>query len=441
MRLNDIINGKLSENQPESPLKQTFRFFGSMQLGIFLLLLLAGISAYATLQEMERAIDYIYSSWWYLSILSFTSLNLLLCTVQRIRPMFRLAYRPSKTSSGTDIRSMPVHREVLTKGHPSPLDTAAQAFKSVGLNVSVEDSSSGRVVFGERGSLGYFGSFVTHLSLLVILLGALYGVVTGYEVTNGGWIDSSFAVREGDFAVNITDIRMVQEKNPVMRPRVYTDVTVRRGEEVIAQDTVSINYPVRFGGNTIYHSTFLLFPVFKLTDVETGEAGSSRFMEGDRIYLDAHRTTHIEITKFYTNFSMRPDGTPYNVDYRTDRPVVGGLLWQGRENKGNVLLPLNKAQVFATPGGDVEVVLTGYDLATVFSVSKNLGRPFLFTGSLLLLLGLYMSFFITPERYYAVSGENDHSMLIGGRGYRSKLFIASTLQRIEADIKRREEAK
>lgn len=441
MRLTDTINAKLPENKPESPLQQTLRFFGSMQFGIFLLLLLAVISAYATLQEMEQAIDYIYSSWWYLSILSFISLNLLLCTVQRIRPMFRLAFQPSKSSSIADIRNMPAHSEVPTKMHSDQLDTAAQAFKSVGLRVSVEGAGAGRIVFGERGRLGYFGSFVTHLSLLVILLGALYGVVTGYEVTNGGWIDSSFVVQEGGFEVHMTDIRMVQEENPVMRPRVYTDVTVRRGEEVIAQDTVSINYPVRFGGNTIYHSTFLLFPVFRLTDVKTGESGTSRFMEGDRIYLDAQRTTYINIVKFYTNFSMHPDGTPYNIDYRTDRPVVGGVLMRGRETVGNVLLPRNKAQVFATPDGDVEVMLTGYDLATVFSVSKNLGRPFLFGGSLLLLLGLYMSFFITPERYYASKGENDHSLLIGGRGYRSRLFLASTLQRIESEIKRREEAK
>lgn len=436
-----MTKDNLPHSQPDSPLKQTLRFFGSMQLGIFLLLLLAGVSAYATLQDMEQAIDYIYSSWWYLSILSFSSLNLLLCTLQRIRPMFRLAYRPSKLSSITEIRSMPFSREVPIKEHLAAPDVAVQAFKAVGLRTSVAESSGGQVVFGERGRLGYFGSFITHLSLLIILLGALYGVVTGYEVKNGGWIDSSFIVSEGDFAVELADIRMVQEENPVMRPRVYTDVKVRRGDEVLVEDTVSINYPVRFAGNTIYHSTFLYFPVFKLTDVETGETGSSRFMEGDRIYLDAQRTTFIVVQKFYSNFSMREDGTPYNVDYRTIRPVVGGILMQGSETVGHVLLPLNKAHEFATPDGNVEVMLTGYDLATVFSISKNLGRPFLFGGSLLLLLGLYMSFFITPERYYAATSEDSRTLVIGGRGYRSRLFVASTLQKIETELRRREEVK
>ena len=214
-----MTKDNLPHSQPDSPLKQTLRFFGSMQLGIFLLLLLAGVSAYATLQDMEQAIDYIYSSWWYLSILSFSSLNLLLCTLQRIRPMFRLAYRPSKLSSITEIRSMPFSREVPIKEHLAAPDVAVQAFKAVGLRTSVAESSGSQVVFGERGRLGYFGSFITHLSLLIILLGALYGVVTGFEVKNGGWIDSSFIVSEGDFAVELVDIRMVQEENPVMRPR------------------------------------------------------------------------------------------------------------------------------------------------------------------------------------------------------------------------------
>jgi len=158
MRLTDTINSKLPEGQPESPLKQTLRFFGSMQLGIFLILLLAVISAYATLQEMEQAIQYIYSSWWYLSILSFTSLNLLLCTVQRIGPMFRLAYRPNKIASVDSVKSMPVYREVHCQGHENPLDTAAQAFKRAGLRVTLAKTDFGHVVFGERGRLGYFGS-------------------------------------------------------------------------------------------------------------------------------------------------------------------------------------------------------------------------------------------------------------------------------------------
>ncbi|MBS3949036.1 MAG: cytochrome c biogenesis protein ResB [Dethiobacter sp.] len=427
--------------QPESPLKQTLRFFSSMQLGLVLLLVLAAVSAYATFQEMERAIGQIYSSWWFISILSFISLNLLLCTVQRFRPLYRLALQPHKTTTAEDISRMQVHRAIAVKEAAEPLAAAEAAFRANGLRVSVAEGPAGRVVCGEKGRWGYLGSVVSHLSLLVILLGALYGVLTGYEVTNGGWVGSRFSVPEGNFDVEITDIRMEQEDDPTIRPRVYSDVTVSRDGKVLVQDTVSINYPVRFAGNTIYHDTFIYFPQIKLTDLETGETGASRFLEGDRVFLDAGRTMYLELRQFFSNFSMRPDGTPYNVNYRTDRPVAAGELVRDRQQQGVVFLPLHKAQVFETPGGRVEVVMTGYELASVFSVSKNLGRPYLFAGSLLLIIGLYMSFFIIPERYYAFYAESNGTLLLGGRGYRSRLGIAGRMERMEAQIKRREESK
>jgi len=439
MNLTTEAAAKHAEVQPDSPIKQTIRFFGSMQLGIFLLLVLALVSAYATLQEMEQAIRHIYSSWWFVSILSFTALNLLLCTAQRIKPLCRLAFKPSRKATADEIRKLQFNRAVDVTGVHDPLACAARAFRATGLNVTPINGPASHTVFGERGRWGYFGSIVSHLSLLIILLGALYGVVTGYEDNNGGWIGSRFTVEEGNFEVEITDIRMVHADDPTIRPRVYSDVTVTRKGEVLRRDTVSLNYPVRFLGNAIYHSTFIYFPVIKLTDPESGETGSSRFLTGDRIYLDARRTTYIELKEFFSNFSMRPDGTPYNLNYRTDRPVAAGILMRDRQPHGVVYLPLNKTQVFETPTGRVEVVMTGYDLASVFSISKNLGRPYLFTGSLLLLLGLYMSFFITPERYFAVYDEHTNSLLIGGRGYRSRFNLNGTLETIAARIKRREE--
>jgi len=424
----------------ESPLRQTIRFFGSMQFGLVLLLLVAAVSAGATLLDMEQAIARVYSSWWYLTLLTLLSLNLLLCSVQRLGPLYRLAFKTERMLGAADINRLPSSRAVRLLGSTDPVTAASAALKSMGMRVTATEGPSGTVICGERGRLGYFGSWISHVSLLVILFGAVYGVVTGYDVTNGGWVGSQFTVQEGGFSVEITDIRMVQAEDPRIRPRVYSDVTVRRDDKVLANDTVSINYPVRFLGNTIYHSTFLQFPVLRLTDIETGEVGSSRFLAGDRVYLDAKRTLHIRLQDFFPHFSMRADGTPFNIDYRPERPVAIGTLMRNNQPQGPVFLPLNKAQVFDTPDGRVEVMMTGFDLAAVYSISKNLGRPYLFVGSLLLLLGLYLSFFASPLRIYALQQE-DGTLMLGGSRYRSKLNLNPTLDLLEERIKQRGDAK
>ena len=50
---------------------------------------------------------------------------------------------------------------------------------------------------------------------------------------------------------------MEYEEDPTVRPRVYSDVLTEGGRE-IADGVIAINR-LRFAGNTIYHTTFVMF--------------------------------------------------------------------------------------------------------------------------------------------------------------------------------------
>ena len=408
-----------------------------MQLGILLLLVLAAVLVFATTLELEWAIDHIYRSWWYLGLLAFTGLNLLLCSARRARPLIRLARHPRRTATVDEVRKLPVNASYRLPEGRDPVLAAAGAFKRAGLGISLEaGASGGTVVFGERGRPGYFGSLVTHGSLLVILLGAAYGGLTGYEAVNGGWAGHAFAVPQGNFRVAINGNRMVQQENPALRPRVYTYLTVTRDGRTLVQAQVSINYPLRFAGNSIYHSTFLYLPLIRLTQLDTGEARSERVLADQRVYLDAQRATYIQLMRFFPHFAQRPDGSPYNVDYRPENPVAGGFLVRDSRQEGVVFLGRGKPQVFETAGGQVEAALAGFELATVFTINRNLGRPYLLAGALLLLVGLYLSFFISPARFWAVFDPGGGALLVGGRGHRHGLATERLMERIQEELAR-----
>jgi len=425
------------QTSPESPVKQILSFLSSMQLGIILLLLLSVITLFATFRPMQLAIEYVYNSWWFLGLMAFAGLNLFLCTVERCGPLARQALQPKKTMSADAIKKMQINTAIkLTKGEP--LVRAEKAFKKAGLRTVVTATPEGAVLFGERGKIGYFGSIVTHFSLLLILLAAAYGSLTGFEDTNGGYAGSNFFVPEGRFRVDITDVRMVQEENPVIRPRVYTEMTITRDGRTIVQDTLSINYPIRFEGTTIYHTTFHYLPEISLKDTVTGETEANTFMMGNRINLD-DQGTHIQLMEFFPNFSMGQDGRPFSLNYLPERPVAAGIIMRDGQREASVFLQLDEPEVVETAAGDVELLLTGFDVASVYSISKNLGRPYLFIGSLLMTLGLYMSFFLFPRRFWAVYDENKRTLFIGGRGYRNRIGTEQALEQIEEEIKNREE--
>ncbi|MHB1255158.1 MAG: cytochrome c biogenesis protein ResB [Dethiobacteraceae bacterium] len=430
---------------PESPVKQILSFLGSMQLGIILLLLLSVITLFATFRPMQLAIEYVYNSWWFLGIMAFAGLNLFICTVERCGPLSRLALRPKKTMSLESIKKMQINAAIKLTGEP--LAKAEKAFKKAGLRTVVTATPEGPVLFGEKGKFGYFGSIVTHFSLLLILLAAAYGSLTGFKYDPGpyGYAGSNFFVPEGRFRVDITDVRMVQNENPVIRPRVYTEMTITRDGRTIVQDSLSINYPIRFEGTTIYHSTFLYRPEIALKNTVTDESNAFTLTEPNRYMIGYQRinlgdqVTNIALMGFYPNFSMGRDGRPFSLNNSPERPVAAVIIMRDGQREASVFLQLNEPEVVETAAGDVEVLLTGFDVASVYSISKNLGRPYLFIGSVLMTLGLYMSFFLFPSRFWAVYDEGKRTLFIGGRGYRNRIGTEQALEKIEEEIKTREE--
>jgi cytochrome c biogenesis protein len=429
-------------HQPESPFKQILDILSSMQLGIILLLLLAVISVFATLRPMDEAIENIYTSWWFIGIMSFTALNLLLCTVERIGPLYRQAFRPRLEQSFETVKKMSVSRTIrLKKAGDEPLSGAMAAFKANGLSARIIEDPNGKLLFGEKGRLGYFGSVITHLSLLLILLAAMYGWLTGYETQGGGRSGESFFVREGNFHVNIHEVKKEYlDEDGMVRPRAKSNISVTRRGEEIGRQLVSINVPLRFEGVTIYHSTFLWVSQLTITDPQTGESeGPVKLLDGDR-YTIEDKGISVSALAFFPNFTMTPEGRPTTSGYKPNRPVLAyRIVEEGGQQRQWDLLELGVPKTVETAAGPLELTLSGFETAAVYSIAKNLGRPYLFIGSMLMMVGMYMSFFLSPRRFYAVFDGKSSTLAIGGRGYRNKLLIEQIMERIETELQQKEE--
>jgi len=424
------------------PVRQILKFLSSMQLGIILLLLLAVISVLATLREHNTAIQSIYRSWWYLGIMAFTALNLLLCTVRRVKPLTRQALYPQKEQSAEAIARMPVKEKVvLAENLPAEkvLALVADAFHRSGLKTEITTGTHGKTVFAQKGVLGFFGSLLSHTGLLIILVGAMYGALTGFELQGGGIAGDRISVPDGNFAVRIMDVWMEYEEDPTVRPRVYSDVSVTEGGREIADGVIAINQPLRFAGNTIYHTTFRYVSDVIMHNVSTGETSMHRVWDRDHLGLDS-KGLHIHFLAFFPNFATNEEGVPYSKNYLPENPVLAGIVYDEKEKpQSHVYLYLNDPVTFSTADGEIEVTLTGFQNAVVYTITRNLGRPILVTGALMFVLGLYLSFFLHPRRFWALYDQEQAAVLIGGRSYRSRLMLEQELEQVVKEITRRED--
>ena len=261
--------------------------------------------------------------------MAFAALNLLLCSLRRVKPLARLALRPQKVQTIEAIKKMPFYRAV--KLPPADLGDggiagAAAALQTLGYQVSVVEGPAGKNIYGELGSSGYYGSLLTHFGLLVILLRARVGSLTCFEHAGGGIAGDSFQVPEGNFTVRIDSVCMVQEPDPTVRPRVYSDLVITRDGWQIAAGTVAINEPLRFQGNTIYHKTFRYVSEIVIKNPATGEEIRKQVSEQDLLYVDG-AGSYIHFLKFFLYFSMRGQPMSSSMHWLAESDVYEGMVY------------------------------------------------------------------------------------------------------------------
>ena len=131
---------------------------------------------------------------------------------------------------------------------------------------------------------------------------------------------------------------------------------------------------------------------------------------------------------------------PSSQNYLPENPVLAGILYDDKEKpQSHVYLALNEPVTFSVAGGELEVTLTGFQHAVVYTITRNLGRPILVAGALMFILGLYLSFFQQPRRFWAVYDQKQAAVLVGGRSYRSRFQLEQELLQLVNEITRREE--
>ena len=207
---------------------------------------------------MERLglFEVFYTPWfnglWFLIIIAVT-----VCTVSRLRPTIRSVRRPAK-DVGDRYFETAHHRATFT--HPGGAEAVASALRQRRYRVERTRSSGDAVyLFAERFSWSQYGTFASHLALLLLLVGGLLTRLAGFDKTlviaentpaarvfdNPGpgqmFISVLDSHRGIDAGGNVVDYRSVVE--------------VRRGDET-KTCTTTVNDPCSAFGYRVHQAAF-----------------------------------------------------------------------------------------------------------------------------------------------------------------------------------------
>jgi len=143
------------------------RFLSSLRLTLGLLLGLAVVSVAGTLKPAaDGRYELFYQSPWFRLLLALLALNMAVCTVKTIRRNLRDRQRYLEILRTDQVFACALRYVLPSSAAAGPL---AAALQRQGYRIS----SDGERILARRGVAGRWGSTVVHLSVLLIMIGAL----------------------------------------------------------------------------------------------------------------------------------------------------------------------------------------------------------------------------------------------------------------------------
>ncbi|MEP7191891.1 MAG: cytochrome c biogenesis protein ResB [Actinomycetota bacterium] len=412
-------------------LNRLWRFFISMRTGLWLILAL-GLLSFAGTMLVQAPAGFTadpaaYASWlasihpkyggwtpvldklgmfsvftsiWFKGITVLLATSILACSVNRAPRLWKLAFHPRTRMGETFFTHAPLRASVLVPAdEATATDSVREVLKSHHFRTVSDPEDHGVNLYADRFRWGPFGTVLAHLSFVLILLGFYL------SASPLGFRDTNFIAPVGDkVAVGHGTGLAVEAKSftdayyPDGSPQDFASVLVLyKDGEVVKTQTVRVNHPLKSGGVSIYQSFFGMAARMKVT----GAAGKTVYDQGVPLGY-----TSDDGMRNIAQFKLPANGLTVEVSVpasgKTDPEIKAGQAAVSVFKDGTktaVASEIVDQGKSATLDG-LTYTFERTNRYTGLIVAHDPGAPFVWIGSTLLVLGLFMVFFFPHRRIW-----------------------------------------
>lgn len=441
---------RLEESKPAGGVfKGVWDFFASIKLTVILLIVLAVVSIIGTVidqtepaKNLKMLIDMfgaasapgvldfmvkvgltnMYHSWWFVGLLLMLCANISVCTMERLPRVLHTVMTPQAPLTDESLRSLAFKREVRIKGDVNSLKRkAAEAVKAAGFSPKTAEVDGGFQYYAEKGRYSRLGVYITHISVLIIFVGALIGSFWGYKgyvqitekqsVDSAGLINRPLLRKVGQdmpfgFSVRCDKFELKTYEGSQMPSDYLSTLTVIDNGREVLHKRIRVNDPMEYKGIRFFQSSYGVMPGMATMAIRANprDAGSVREYEmkkGDTVTLD----DGVKMTLS----EMAPDvaiGQNNQLYARSDqfRGRAAAVL-QFSDKAGNPVeqsVILNEAPDSQPKNIPYNFEIMNYDgpYYTGLQVTYDPGVWIVWTGCILMVLGILVAFFIFHKRVW-----------------------------------------
>jgi cytochrome c biogenesis protein len=423
--------------EPEKNLKLLAKMFGES----------AAPSLYDVLEKLGF-MD-MYHAWWFLALLLLFAANLIICSLDRLPRVLKLVREKVRALPPTYVEKMSIKKTFSQKDKVSHMkELAVSSLNGIGFKPLEASGEEGVQLYAEKGNVTRLGVYITHLSILIILAGAIIGIFFGFNAVLNlpeGEV-SAFAYKDRDTKIPLgfelrCDNFDVEYYPGSDMPKAYKSwlTVIKDGKEVMKK-SIAVNDPLTYDGITFYQSSFGTVPggldkgiiVLKVVSAGSGKSEEIQTKIGGSFSIPGTSITG-RITNFSPALSIDQNGKFFTYAEELVNPAVYIEFVESGKLKFEGWILKRYPQTWVLPDGNKIAFLDYWGVQyTGMQVRKDPGVLIVYLGCIIMALGLYMTFFMSHKRIWVnISEEKGNvTVLIGASANRNRAALEGKIEKL-----------
>jgi cytochrome c biogenesis protein len=389
-----------------------------------------------------------YHSWWFVTFLLLFAANLIICSLDRLPRILKLVRENVRPLSLEHIGKMSIRKSFAIKGGASAIkDKVASSINKIGFKPSEAAAENGLQFYAEKGNFTRLGVYITHLSILIILAGAIIGLKFGFNGTlnlpegqtapvafkdRGTQVPLGFEIRCDNF-----DVEYYGDSD---MPKSYRSwLTVLKDGREMLKKVISVNDPLTYEGITFYQSSYgavgenMQNGVIVLRVISSDGKSSQVNTKIGGTFTIPGSSVEGHVSNFSPSLSFDQSGRPFTYDAGMKNPAIFVELPNvgGKPYSGWILK--RYPQTWRLPDGSSVEFLDYWGVEyTGLQVRKDPGVWIVYLGCIIMAAGLYITFFMSHKRLWVnVAHEKGAAkIVIGASANRNRAAFERNIEKL-----------
>jgi cytochrome c biogenesis protein len=450
-------SARRSQTYNKTIIDKIWNFFSSVKVGVWLIVITLVASAAGTIlpQEMyipptmpaeeyyedqygwfgklyyELDFNNLYSSWWYLILIAMIGVSLVICSLDRVVPLYK-ALKAQRVTRHEGFLKRQRLFGISENGDQDDLAIVKQRLTAKRYHVREENGD----LLAEKNRFSRWGPYVNHVGLIIFLIGGMLRFVPGMYIDSVLWLreGETKVVPETDGQYYVANERFILENydkeedktfeaaidragmvvknyqtNAVLYKRVGPAIPGEQPElEKVKEHKIRVNQPLKFERFALYQVDYKLDELntmsFSLTNKETGKTfGDIKVNLYDpKPKYDLGNGYAVEVLSFFPDFEFAESGEPTTKSRIPNNPAFVFQMISPEVPKGETSFVAIQQTIEPLGDNQYKMAFKGIETknVTALTVRKDLTIWIIILGGILFMIGVIQGAYWNHRRIW-----------------------------------------